>query len=65
MNLYNDRNKIIKLFECKHIIPSAYAHNAKSEPEEYDGVEKSEQKAEESIGKRIKMRRENLINSIR
>ena len=41
MNLCNDRNKII-FFENKYIIPSVYAYNAKYEPEEYDGLEKSE-----------------------
>ena len=40
MNLYNDRNKIIKLFEHKNIMPSNYAQEAKYEPEEHDGVEK-------------------------
>ena len=35
-----------------------YAYNAKSELKEYDGVEKSEQKAEESIGERVKLRRQ-------
>ena len=38
MNLYNDRNKIIKLFEDKDIMPSNYALDAKFEPEEYDRV---------------------------
>ena len=38
IQLYNGRNKIIKLFEDKNITYSAYALNAKSEPEEYDGV---------------------------
>ena len=50
MNLYNGRNRIIKLFEDKNIMPSNYAQDAKSEPEEYDGVEKSDQKFDESIG---------------
>ena len=53
MNLYNGRNKIIKLFESKDITPSMYAHDAKS-----DGGEKSEQKFDESIGERIKLRRQ-------
>ena len=39
MNLYNGRNKIIKLFESKDITPSMYAYDGKS-----DGVEESEQK---------------------
>ena len=43
MNLYNDRNKISKLCEDKNIICSDYALDAKFEPEEYDGVEKSKQ----------------------
>ena len=34
MNLYNDRYKIIKLFEDKNM-PSNYALDAKFEPEEY------------------------------
>ena len=48
MKLYNDRNKIIKLFEDKNIKPSDYPDNAKSEPEEF----------EESIAERRKMRRQ-------
>ena len=39
MNLYNGRNKIIKLFESKDITSSMYAYDAKSE-----GVKESEQK---------------------
>ena len=31
MNLYSDRNKIIKLFEDKYFIPSNYAFDAKSD----------------------------------
>ena len=53
MKLYNDRNKIIKLFEAKAIIPSMFAYDAKS-----DGVEESEQKFDESIGERVKLRRQ-------
>ena len=34
MNLYNGRNKIIKLLKSKDITPSIYAYDAKS-----DGVE--------------------------
>ena len=30
MNIYNDRNKIIKLFEGKNIMPSNYVLDAKS-----------------------------------
>ena len=37
-----------------------YACNAKSKPEEYDKVEKSEQKAEESIGERVKLRKQKV-----
>ena len=46
MNLYNSRNKIIKLFEDGDLKPSDYAYDAKSEPKEYDGAEESEQKSE-------------------
>ena len=46
MNLYKDRIKMTKLFENKYITPSTYSYNAKSAPEQYDGVEKSDQKAE-------------------
>ena len=53
MNLYNDRNKIIKLFEKKFVIPSMYAYDPKS-----DGVEESEQKFDKSIGERVKLRRQ-------
>ena len=42
MNLYSDRNKIIKLFEDEIIMLSNYALDAKSELEKHDGVEKSE-----------------------
>ena len=44
MNQCNNINNIIKLFERKGIKPSVFAYNEKSEAEEYDGVEKSEQK---------------------
>ena len=53
MNLYNGRNKIIKLFESKDITHFMYAYDAKS-----DGVEESEQKFEESIGEIVKLRRQ-------
>ena len=53
MNLYNGRNKIIKLSESKDITPSVYAYDAKS-----DGVEESEQKFDKSIGERVKLRRQ-------
>ena len=53
MNLYNGRNKIIKLFESKDITPSRYAYDAKS-----DGVEESEQKFDKSMGERVKVRRQ-------
>ena len=58
MQLYNYRNKIILSFENINIRPSMYAHNAKSEPEKNDGVEESEQKFDENIGERVKMRRQ-------
>ena len=32
MNLYDNRYKIIKLFEDKNIMPANYAQDAKSEP---------------------------------
>ena len=35
-----------------------YAFNAKSHPKEYDGVEKSDQKSDKSIGERAKLRRQ-------
>ena len=35
-------------------MPSNYALDAKSEPEEHDGVKTSEQKSGESIGERAK-----------
>ena len=56
---FNDgRSKIIKLFEDKNIKLSNYHHNAKFQPEEYDGVEEFEPKEyEESIGEIIKLRR--------
>ena len=57
MNLYNGRNKINKLFESKDITPSMYAYDAKS-----DGVEESEQKFDESIGERVKLRRQKVDN---
>ena len=53
MILYNGKNKIIKLFESKDITPFMYVYDAKS-----DGVEKSEQKFDESIGERVKLRRQ-------
>ena len=53
MNLYNGRNKIIKLFESKDITSSMYAYDAKS-----DGVKESKQKFDKSIGERIKLRRQ-------
>ena len=55
MKLYNDRNKIIKLFEEQNIKLSDYPHNSKSEPEEFD---KFEPEFEESIAERTKMRRQ-------
>ena len=53
MNLYNGRNKIIKLFESKDITPFMYAYDAKS-----DGVEESEQKFDERIGEIVRLRRQ-------
>ena len=53
MNLYNSRNKTIGLLENKAISPSMYAYDAKS-----DEVEESEQKFDESIGERAKLRRQ-------
>ena len=35
-----------------------YAYNAKSEPRKYDGAEKSEQKFDESIAEKVKLRRQ-------
>ena len=55
MNLYNDRNKIIRLFEDEIIMLSNYTLDAKSELEKHDGVEKSEQKFDERIGERVKL----------
>ena len=59
MNLYNGRNEIIKLFESKDINPSMYAYEAKS-----DRVEESEYKFEESIGERVKLRRQKANDKI-
>ena len=56
MKLCNSRNKIIKLFEDKNIMLSTHAYDAKSEPREYDEVNESEQKSDESIGERVKLR---------
>ena len=53
MNLYNDRNKIIKLFEDKVISPSMHAYDAKS-----DRVEESAQKFDEGIGERVNLGRQ-------
>ena len=53
MNLYNDRNKTIKLFESKDIATPMCAYDAKS-----DGLEESEQKFDESIGERVKVSRQ-------
>ena len=60
--LKNDdgRSKVIKLFGDKNIKPNDYSHNTESEPEEYDEVEEFKPgKYEESIGEKIKMRRQN------
>ena len=53
MNLCNSRNKIIGLFENKAISSSMYIYDAKS-----DRVEEPEQKFDESIGERVKLRRQ-------
>ena len=53
MNLYNSRSKVIGLFENKAISPFMYAYDAKSH-----GVEESEQIFDESIGERVKLRRQ-------
>ena len=58
MKLYNERNTISRLFENKYITLSVYAYNAKSEPKEYDGVEKSEQKFVEHTAERVKLKRQ-------
>ena len=72
MKLYNGRSKIIRPFENKDIKPSNYPHNAKFEskeyhkveefkPENYDRVEKSEQKSEKSIGERVKLKKQKFV----
>ena len=53
MNLYNGRNKFIKIFESKDITPSMYAYDAKP-----DVAEESEQKFDESIEERVKLKRQ-------
>ena len=53
MNLYNNRSKIINLFENKVISPSMYAYDGKS-----DGIEESGQKFDKSIGERVKLRKQ-------
>ena len=58
MQLYNDRNTIIRLFENRNIGPSMYIHDAKFEPRNSGGVAKSEQKTEENIGERLKLRKQ-------
>ena len=58
MNLYKDRNKIIKLFEDKDIMPSNYALDEKFEPEEYDRVEEPRQKPDKSVVERTMLRRQ-------
>ena len=57
MNLCNGRNKIIKLFESKDVIPSMYTYDAKS-----DAVAESEQKFDKSVGERVKLRRQKADN---
>ena len=41
MQLYDGRDKIIRLFGNKYIIRCMFAYDAKSEPKEYDGVNES------------------------
>ena len=53
MQLYDYRNKIIRLFKNKNIKPSMRAPDAK-----FDRVKKSEQKFDESIGERVKLERQ-------
>ena len=53
VNLYNGRNKIIKLFKDNAISPSMYAYDAES-----DAVEESEEGFDKSIGERVKLRRQ-------
>ena len=50
--------QIIRLFKNRNVRLSAYALYASSEPEEYDRAEKSEQKFDESIAERVKLRRQ-------
>ena len=58
MQLYDGRDKIIRLFENKDITRSMFAYDAKSEPKEHDGVKESEQQSVESIGERTRLRRQ-------
>ena len=58
MNLFNDRNMVIKLFEDKSIKPSYYPYNAKIEELEEKSESESESEFEESIAERTKMRRQ-------
>ena len=53
VRLYDYRNKIIKLFKYRNIKPSMRAPDAKS-----DRVKESEQEFDESIGERVKLRRQ-------
>ena len=60
MKLYNDRNKIIKLFQDKNIKPYYdYPYNAKFKESE---EEKSEPEYEESIGETAKLRRQKKMS---
>ena len=52
MNLYDDRNKIIKLFEDNYITPSMYAHDV--EPKEFYGVQESGEESEEKYRRKSK-----------
>ena len=68
MNLCDDRNTIIKLFEDKNIKPSDYPYNATSEEleekSESESVLKSESESEfeESITERTKLGRQEKSN---
>ena len=57
LRLHNDRDKTIKLFEGRNVMSSNYALDAKSEPKEYDGAEKSKHKFVKSIAEKTESRR--------
>ena len=64
MNLCDDRNTIIKLFEDKNIKPSDYPYNATSEEleEKSESESESESEFEESITERTKLGRQEKSN---